>query len=138
MLPIVEVVPTPLTSREVVSATQKILKEIGQEPVTFKKEQQGFGSNRLQYAIMNECYRMVMVGVMYHVAVTSDIITGTSDIIMLPCRTILDLMSSDLSDQLQDDVMSVDDVDKLVRYGLGLRYAFMGPLETAHLNAEGK
>lgn len=34
--------------------------------------------------------------------------------------------------------MSADDVDKVVRFGLGPRYAFMGPLETAHLNAEGK
>jgi 3-hydroxyacyl-CoA dehydrogenase len=32
-------------------------------------------------------------------------------------------------------VMSVDDVDKTIRDGLGLRWAFMGPFETIDLNA---
>ncbi len=39
---------------------------------------------------------------------------------------------------LQEDVMSVEDIDKVMSYGLGHRYAFMGVLETAYLNAEGK
>lgn len=34
--------------------------------------------------------------------------------------------------------MSVEDVDKVMSEGLGRRYAFMGPLETAYLNADGK
>lgn len=29
------------------------------------------------------------------------------------------------------------DVDTVMSEGLGMRYAFLGPLETAHLNAEG-
>lgn len=33
--------------------------------------------------------------------------------------------------------MSVSDLDKVMTEGLGYRYAFMGPFETAHLNAEG-
>ena len=33
--------------------------------------------------------------------------------------------------------MSVADIDTVMSQGLGPRYAFMGPLETAHLNAEG-
>ena len=37
----------------------------------------------------------------------------------------------------QDDVMSVEDIDKVMSEGLGRRYAFMGPLETAYLNADG-
>jgi len=34
--------------------------------------------------------------------------------------------------------MSVEDIDKVMSYGLGHRYAFMGPLQTALLNAEGE
>jgi len=34
--------------------------------------------------------------------------------------------------------MSAEDVDKVMSEGLGRRYAFMGPLETAYLNADGK
>jgi len=37
----------------------------------------------------------------------------------------------------QDDVISVSDLDKVMSDGLGMRYAFMGPVETCHLNAEG-
>lgn len=34
--------------------------------------------------------------------------------------------------------MSVEDVDKVISHGLGLRYAFLGPFEVIHLNANGK
>ncbi|BES94387.1 3-hydroxyacyl-CoA dehydrogenase, NAD Hypothetical protein domain [Nesidiocoris tenuis] len=34
-------------------------------------------------------------------------------------------------------ILSVEDVDKVMSQGLGMRYAFLGPMETAHLNAEG-
>lgn len=37
----------------------------------------------------------------------------------------------------QDDVISVNDLDKLMPAGLGLRYAFLGALETSYLNANG-
>lgn len=33
--------------------------------------------------------------------------------------------------------MSPNDLDLVMSDGLGLRYAFIGPLETMHLNAEG-
>lgn len=36
-----------------------------------------------------------------------------------------------------DGILDVKDIDKVMSDGLGMRYAFMGPLETAHLNAEG-
>ena len=42
-----------------------------------------------------------------------------------------------MCEQQQDDVLSVEDVDKVMSDGLGMRYAFMGPFETCHLNAEG-
>ena len=37
----------------------------------------------------------------------------------------------------QDDVISATDLDKLMPHGLGLRYAFLGALETSYLNANG-
>ena len=33
--------------------------------------------------------------------------------------------------------MSVEDVDKVMSEGLGLRYAFFGPWEVIHMNANG-
>ncbi|XP_032878626.1 lambda-crystallin homolog [Amblyraja radiata] len=38
---------------------------------------------------------------------------------------------------VKDGVLSPDDVDLVMSAGLGMRYAFMGPFETIHLNAEG-
>lgn len=38
---------------------------------------------------------------------------------------------------VEDGILSVEDIDKVISEGLGMRYAFIGALETAHLNAEG-
>lgn len=38
---------------------------------------------------------------------------------------------------VEDKIMDVEDIDKVISAGLGMRYAFMGALETAHLNDEG-
>lgn len=38
---------------------------------------------------------------------------------------------------VEDGIVDVEDIDKVMTDGLGMRYAFLGPLETAHLNAEG-
>lgn len=38
---------------------------------------------------------------------------------------------------IDDDVISPADLDALVKHGLGLRWSFMGPLETIDLNAPG-
>ena len=59
--PLVEVCPTPWTRPEVRDSTMTILKEIGEVPVLIKKEVSGFVLNRLQYALMNECWRLVQV-----------------------------------------------------------------------------
>jgi L-gulonate 3-dehydrogenase len=37
----------------------------------------------------------------------------------------------------EDGVASAEDIDKTVRDGLGLRWSFMGPMETIDLNAPG-
>lgn len=39
---------------------------------------------------------------------------------------------------VQSGVLSAEDVDVIMKDGLGYRYAWMGALETAHLNAQGK
>jgi 3-hydroxyacyl-CoA dehydrogenase len=39
---------------------------------------------------------------------------------------------------LQDGVCSPEDVDTVMSKGLGLRYSFMGPFETMHMNAGGQ
>ncbi|XP_044727758.1 lambda-crystallin homolog [Chrysoperla carnea] len=39
--------------------------------------------------------------------------------------------------QVKEGILDVADVDRVMSEGLGMRYAFMGPWETAHLNAEG-
>jgi len=95
-VPLVEVIPNPWTEAGVTSKTKAIMAEIGQTPVLVNKELPGFALNRIQYVILNECWRLV-----------------------------------------NDGVMSVEDVDKVMSDGLGHRYAFIGPLEVAHLNAEG-
>lgn len=96
-VPLVEIVPSKETNDEVVKKTRKLMEEIGQSPVVLKKEVAGFAVNRLQYALLHQCWALAAEG-----------------------------------------IMSVEDVDKVMTEGLGRRYAFIGPLETAHLNAEGK
>ncbi|XP_041976718.1 lambda-crystallin homolog isoform X1 [Aricia agestis] len=95
-VPLVEIVPAPWTKPEVAKKTREIMLEIGQEPVSLSKEIDGFVLNRIQYAILNEVWRLV-----------------------------------------RDKIVAVQDVDKVISEGLGMRYAFLGSLETAHLNAEG-
>ncbi|XP_062575253.1 lambda-crystallin-like [Saccostrea cucullata] len=94
--PLVEVIPAPWTDPEVVVTTKELMTEIGQVPVLVKKEIDGFVLNRIQYAIIGECWRLY-----------------------------------------EEGVMSAEDIDKVMSEGLGRRYAFMGPLETAFLNADG-
>ncbi|XP_072019386.1 lambda-crystallin-like [Amphiura filiformis] len=95
-VPLVEIVPSPWTDEDIVLRTRKLLQEIGQVPVTLKNELPGFVLNRIQYSIINECYKLVAGG-----------------------------------------VMTAEDVDKVMTAGLGMRYAFLGPFEVMHLNAEG-
>ncbi|CAH2107206.1 unnamed protein product [Euphydryas editha] len=93
---VVEIVPAPWSDPEVLMKTRIIMKEIGQEPVSLYKEVDGFVLNRIQYAILNEVWRLA-----------------------------------------DEQVIDVEDIDKAISEGLGMRYAFLGPLENAHLNADG-
>ncbi|KAK6170373.1 hypothetical protein SNE40_018782 [Patella caerulea] len=95
-LPLVEIIPAPWTDPEITAQTRSLLEEVGQSPITLNKEVPGFALNRIQYAVINECWSL-----------------------------------------LQSGVLSAADIDKVMYEGLGRRYAFIGPLETMHLNADG-
>lgn len=49
-MPLVEVVPAPWTRDEIKLQTKAIMTEIGQRPVLFAREIDGFALNRIQYA----------------------------------------------------------------------------------------
>lgn len=95
-VPLVEIVPSPWTKPEIAIQTRKLMEEIGQKPVSLSREIEGFALNRVQYAILNEVWRLVA-----------------------------------------DGILDVKDIDSVMSDGLGMRYAFLGAFETAHLNAEG-
>jgi len=94
--PMVELVPAPWTDEKTRATTRSIMAEAGQGPVSLSRELPGFVLNRMQYALLNECFRLI-----------------------------------------KDDVVTPQDLDVVMKDGMGMRYAFMGPMETIHLNAEG-
>merc|ERR1712156_433223 len=78
------------------AGARALMAEVGQGPVSLSREVPGFVLNRMQYALLNECWRLV-----------------------------------------RDGVVSAQDLDVVMKDGMGMRYAFMVPMETIHLNAEG-
>lgn len=48
-MPLVEIVPAPWTRPDIPEKTKAIMTEIGQKPVVFSKEIDGFALNRIQY-----------------------------------------------------------------------------------------
>jgi len=93
---LVEIIPTPTTDPSVTAHVRQLLTSLGQKPIVMNKELPGFALNRVQYAILNEMWRLVNEG-----------------------------------------YLSVEDADTVMTEGLAPRYCFIGPLETAQLNAEG-
>jgi len=93
---LVEIIPTPTTDPSVTAHVRQLLADLGQKPIVMNKELPGFALNRVQYAILNEMWRLVNGG-----------------------------------------YLSVEDADTVMTEGLAPRYCFIGPLETAQLNAEG-
>jgi 3-hydroxyacyl-CoA dehydrogenase len=63
VVPVVEVVPAPWTSADVVNRACELLRAAGQVPVRLKKEVDGFVVNRLQYALLAEAARLVGDGI---------------------------------------------------------------------------
>jgi 3-hydroxyacyl-CoA dehydrogenase len=96
LIPAVDVVPSPWTSRETLARAVAFLRLCGQIPIIMKKEDPGFITIRLQAMMYHECWRLVKSG-----------------------------------------LASPEDIDTAIREGLGLRWSFIGPFETADLNAPG-
>jgi len=94
--PMVELVPAPWTDETTRQKTRELMQSAKQGPVSLSSELPGFVLNRMQYALLNECWRLI-----------------------------------------RDKVVSPQDVDVVMKDGIGMRYAFMGPMETIHLNADG-
>lgn len=96
LLPVIELVPSPLTRPAVVATAHRLYAGAGMSPVTVAREVEGFLFNRLQGAVLREAYALV-----------------------------------------RDGVATVEDIDTVMRDGLGRRWSFMGPFETSDLNTRG-
>ena len=63
VMPLIEVVPSPHTSPEVITRTMDFWKSIGKVPVLLQKESTGFVGNRLAFALLREAIHLVNEGV---------------------------------------------------------------------------
>lgn len=62
LIPCVELVPSPATSPKTMERADEVMRAIGQKPVVMEREIDGFVVNRLQGALMEECFRLVADG----------------------------------------------------------------------------
>jgi 3-hydroxyacyl-CoA dehydrogenase len=92
IIPLVEIVPSPMTDPGIVEVVYDLMVKLGKAPILLKKEIPGFVANRLQLALFREALNLALEG-----------------------------------------VASVDDIDKALHQGLGLRWALMGPFMVLHL-----
>lgn len=63
VMPLIEVVPSPHTSPQVISQTMEFWKSMGKTPVLLRKETTGFVGNRLAFALLREAIHLVNEGV---------------------------------------------------------------------------
>jgi L-gulonate 3-dehydrogenase len=63
LIPLVEIVPAPWTSKDVVRRAAGFMVAVGQVPVRLEREIDGFIVNRLQSAILGEAFRLVEDGI---------------------------------------------------------------------------
>lgn len=94
LVPLVELCPAPWTDPKVMERAHALYSAAGQTPVSLTREIPGFLLNRVQAAVLNECFTLFEQG-----------------------------------------LASADDIDKVLKDGLALRWSFMGPFETIDLNA---
>ena len=64
LMPLVEIVPSPMTSAEHIDGAISFYKSLGKRPVLVKKEVPGFAANRLQAGLCSEAYSLVRNGVL--------------------------------------------------------------------------
>jgi len=96
LIPLVELCPAPWTAPASVARARELYAGAGQQPVTLTREIHGFLLNRVQGAVLNECFNLYSQG-----------------------------------------LASAEDIDRVLKDGLALRWSFMGPFETIDLNAPG-
>jgi len=94
LVPLVELCPAPWTDPKVMERAHALYAGAGQTPVSLSREIPGFLLNRVQAAVLNECFTLFEQG-----------------------------------------LASAEDIDKVLKDGLALRWSFMGPFETIDLNA---
>jgi 3-hydroxyacyl-CoA dehydrogenase len=63
VMPLLEVVPSPKTSQEVIDRTLEYWRSLGRVPVLIRKECTGFVANRLAFALFREACSLVAQGV---------------------------------------------------------------------------
>lgn len=63
LLPLVELVPSPVTSPDVLETTRQLLIRAGQRPIVCRREVYGFVLNRLQFALFKEALALARDGV---------------------------------------------------------------------------
>jgi 3-hydroxyacyl-CoA dehydrogenase len=59
LIRLVEIVPASWTSEETTRKAEDLMRSLGQSPVLVKREIDGFLLNRLQAAVLDECFRLV-------------------------------------------------------------------------------
>ena len=92
LVPLVELSPSPKTSKRTVDVAYKLMEDIRRVPVVLTKEAPGFIGNRISAALWRESLNIVDQG-----------------------------------------IASVEDVDKAIMAGPGIRWAIMGPYLVYHL-----
>jgi len=58
LVPLVELVGAPWTSRETIAKAQEVYEAVGQMPIVVRREIEGFILNRLQAALLSEAFRL--------------------------------------------------------------------------------
>jgi 3-hydroxybutyryl-CoA dehydrogenase len=63
LIPLVEIVPGATTADDVVETLRRWSTVLGKQPIVLRVEVPGFVANRLQYALLRECYALAEAGV---------------------------------------------------------------------------
>ncbi|KAF2173404.1 hypothetical protein M409DRAFT_48388 [Zasmidium cellare ATCC 36951] len=63
IMPLLELVPSPLTSPTTITSTQKFFTSLARVPIPLQKETPGFVANRLAFALLREACSLVSSGV---------------------------------------------------------------------------
>jgi L-gulonate 3-dehydrogenase len=63
LIPLVELIPAPWTSKAALTFTRDLMEGLGQSPILLTREINGFVVNRLQSALLAEAFRLVEDGI---------------------------------------------------------------------------